>query len=205
MATIRFQCQSCGRELPADCNQTFIDGPLRWCCSSRCSECGSAIESDDIGFPPDEIRQRILESDGCWEVLMTHKSNLNGKLVAVLRDQLNLTLSEIAERFRNVPGVIFSGTRVEAAWIKKLLIEAGTDADIVQISVGEPPGAQRRNESSAPADRLPGRTDSAASRLGALGAETSSGAGKQRCQEPKTRNSTSAGSSAQKSFTRRPG
>lgn len=52
------------------------------------------MEADDIGFPPDEIRQIILSEEGEWYLVIEESESKRAAAVKILRQALDLSLAE---------------------------------------------------------------------------------------------------------------
>lgn len=68
MADIKYKCPECQKTIKANIGQAIIDSRLRWYLSYTCNHCSSIVGMDDLGFPPDAIRQKILDKEGEWIV-----------------------------------------------------------------------------------------------------------------------------------------
>ena len=123
MVEIQYQCAECNKEIKARVNQTIVNSKLKWYLSSICNDCNSAVEMDDFGFPPPEIRQKILEEEGEWE-LKANSAELKNKvkIIKVLRKALNLSIKDASTFLKNLPNII-NGTKVEMQWLKELLLD----------------------------------------------------------------------------------
>ena len=120
--TIR--CVSCGKLTGCKIDQSAIDNTLRWYMAYTCGSCGSAVEFDDVGFPPAEIRKLILDSGGCWEIFLLPEEN-RVKAVKLLKNKLEWTNRDALARLKNPNGPVFQGTRTEVEWLHSLLIQDG--------------------------------------------------------------------------------
>lgn len=71
----------------------------------------------------------MIEKEGEWQ-LITNNPVDKPFLVRVVRSALELDISAAAKLLRQLPGVIYTGTKVEAAWLKAKLHEVGETAEI---------------------------------------------------------------------------
>ena len=129
---VKYQCDECQKTVIASIGQTVINSQLRWYLSYECPSCNSAIEMDDVGFPPDEVRQNILAEEGEWDLILKETELKNkAKLSKLIRQALNLSLQEVLQRLKNLP-IITSGTRTEMQWLKQILAEESIDSSVEQ-------------------------------------------------------------------------
>lgn len=117
MPTIEFVCQQCSSPATADCGESLQGGKLSWYCSYHCEKCGASLELDDLGFPPPEIRKKIVHAYGCWDVILTSTTGNRAQVALALRKILSLDSRYVTELLKKNPCVMFSGTRVEASWV----------------------------------------------------------------------------------------
>jgi large subunit ribosomal protein L7/L12 len=104
----------------AEVDQTAIDGKLRWYLSYRCPICHAAVESDDIGFPPENIRALLIQRDGLWDLYIGDISN-KMEVVKLLRGLLGWSLPKASQRLRDITKPVYSGSKVEVEWLEKVL------------------------------------------------------------------------------------
>lgn len=106
-------------------------GILVWYQSVSCDKCHKAVEVDDFGFPPPDIRNEIMKTEGKWNLIIGEIDS-NKKLIGIrlLRDKLNYTNKEAISLSKNIPGIVYSGTKTEAEWLKGLLAGKGISASI---------------------------------------------------------------------------
>jgi DNA-directed RNA polymerase subunit RPC12/RpoP len=120
VAVIVQKCASCGKTVNAEVDQTAIDGKLRWYISYRCPSCNAAAESDDIGFPPEDIRALLIEHDGLWDLYVDDISN-KMEVMRLLRSLLGWSLTEASRRLRDITKPVYSGSKVEVEWLARSL------------------------------------------------------------------------------------
>lgn len=135
MAQIVQSCDSCDATVLAEVDQTVIDGDLRWYVSLRCPNCGSAVEFDDIGLPPDEIRESLIQCDGRWDLHLERMPGDAASISQVLRSALGWSLSDSLSRLKAGTVRIYSGTRVECEWLKVRLRDVAVSSKVVRSAV----------------------------------------------------------------------
>lgn len=123
MVQIEYKCFECNNVIQANIYQSSIDWQLRWSSSYECPYCASINETDDIGFPPQAIRQKIIDEEGEWQLRIDERSS-SGKIKAlkIIRQILNLSIKEASELIRDY-SKIAKGTKTEMNWLKKRLLE----------------------------------------------------------------------------------
>ena len=133
MVEIQYQCADCNHEIKARVGQAIVNSKLTWYLSYICNNCNSAVEMDDLGFPPIEIRQNILLEEGEWE-LEVNPAELNYKVktIKILRQALNLSIKDASKLSKEFPKII-SGTKVEMQWLKELLLSENIQSSINKI------------------------------------------------------------------------
>jgi DNA-directed RNA polymerase subunit RPC12/RpoP len=121
MINIQYQCPNCEKIIKANIGQAIIDSRLKWYLSYVCNHCSSAVEMDDFGMPPNEIRQQIIEEEGKWKLIVNPTESKNkAKIVKIIRQALSLSIREASSLLNNFPNII-SGTKVEMQWLGQLL------------------------------------------------------------------------------------
>lgn len=127
---VQYQCDECEEIVAASIGQTIINSQLKWYLSYECQECNSTIELDDIGFPPNEIRQIILAEEGEWKLTANRTEIKNkAKLLKIIRQALNLSLQEVSKLFKNFP-VLTSGTKTEMQWLQQILSQESINSSV---------------------------------------------------------------------------
>lgn len=130
MANIELEC-SCSNKVIAQIEQSYINGGMTWYLSYRCAVCKVMVEEDGGEILPDEIRNEILSQEGVWElkILENDKQSLL-KLYKFLRVNLNISLQEIYQIKKIIPGVILKGTKVEVELIYTKLVSMSIKSEI---------------------------------------------------------------------------
>ena len=129
---IRMPCSACGHDGAAQLSQAVCSKQLRWSRSIDCPNCG-IVEEDDIGFPPEALREKILQAFGRWTLVVGEQDRLAA--IKIIRNAFDLSMEEAAARKRAFP-VLYIGTRVEAEWLKALMSASGIASEVARVSEG---------------------------------------------------------------------
>jgi ribosomal protein L7/L12 len=132
MVKIESYCYDCQKPIDVEVSQTVINLCLRWSTSYTCSFCGAMVESDDIGFPPDEIRQSILSEQGEWHLAIEKLEANKVVVMKTLRQTLNLSIIEVKQLLKNCSSSSIQGTQAEMQWLKEHLASEGIQAIIIR-------------------------------------------------------------------------
>ncbi len=116
------------RMVSANIGQIVINGTLRWH-RSGVGKDGVPFEEDGVGLPPECIRDQLIEKGGEWE-LITNESVNKSVVVMVMRSTMQLDMGEAAKLLKKMPGVIYTGTKVEVDWLKSQLLKLGATAEV---------------------------------------------------------------------------
>ena len=131
MAEIQRKCDSCQQNKSVSIGQGF-DYNLFWHESHRCNFCGFAMEMDDRGFPPEDIRQIIIQQEGEY-YLKVDDSCLKFKVasVKIIRSALFLPMSKTKKLLQQFP-ILATGTKIEIEWLQMLLLKDSVVANIIK-------------------------------------------------------------------------
>lgn len=134
MAEIKRNCTNCSAEIISDIGQNVTpNGSLRWYEAYHCPNCNADLEFDDIGIPPDYIRNLILESEGEWTlVVKSLDKSKKFDFTKVLRNLFNYSLQDAIKILSKIPGIIYQGTQAEVQWIQKHLDDYDIDSEIMR-------------------------------------------------------------------------
>jgi len=132
MVETRDYCSDCNNIINLNIYQTVINHNLKWSISYFCSFCNTAIESDDIGFPPDDIRRIILAEEGEYKLLIKHSKINKIKAVKVLRDALVISITEAFNILKIFPQSIVNGTKMEMIYLQNIFENEGIEAEVVK-------------------------------------------------------------------------
>jgi len=125
MATTKERCSQCGSDADVRIGQAIAHGDeLVWSMGTKCPACGLVREADDRGFPPETYRRLILDQDGAWEVVVLGEQDRRQVALAA-KDLFGLSMRDAAQFARRIPGVVWTGTECEAAWVKRHLQKRG--------------------------------------------------------------------------------
>lgn len=127
---IPMPCPACGHDGAAQLSQSARSGQLRWSRSIDCPTCG-VIEEDDIGFPPEPLREKILQGFGRWTLVVGDADRLAA--IGVVRSALKLSMQETAARKHAFP-VLYIGTKAEAEWLGALMGASGIASEVTRMS-----------------------------------------------------------------------
>ena len=108
-----------------DVQQTIVQGRLRW--YRRFLDHGHEVAVEDgVEFPPEDLRRRIMERDGVWELVVPTAS---AATVAHQLGQLpEVDARQILANMRRQPGVPYIGTETEVEWLQLALAKADIDS-----------------------------------------------------------------------------
>ncbi|MBZ8181727.1 hypothetical protein [Oscillatoria salina] len=120
MALISSQCYDCKQLIKFEVQQTIINQKLRWYLSGNCHLCGSSIELDDVGFLPENLRQKILKEEGEWKIIIKNYAQNKSVIIKCFRQILNISTVEAYRKIQetvNNHDFIYRGTKVEIEWL----------------------------------------------------------------------------------------
>ena len=135
---INRKCGSCGEEIRCRYTQFLRSHELGWERECSCLFCGHSEALYDLGPPPEEIRDLIIQRHGTWGVRVGADARLP-VVLKVLKQDLKFSNDELKAVINRIPGVILNGTNVEMEWIAYLLrrnhVECAVVADSAVSSV----------------------------------------------------------------------
>ncbi|MBL8193113.1 MAG: hypothetical protein JNM06_04775 [Blastocatellia bacterium] len=126
-------CDKCKKEISIFIGQIAFDGELRWSLSYNCPYCGDCIEMDDVGFPPNHVREALMSLYGKWGLSVNESKEKKVKIISIIRKAFRLSIGEVGKLIKQLPGVILTGTEAEMKWLNYLLEEEGLNAKVVKI------------------------------------------------------------------------
>ena len=129
---IRDTCDNCQCEIDMTVAQTVINRNLKWYKSYSCPFCGSASELDGDGFPPNAIRKIFLDNEGEWSISFGEQDIYKVAIMKILRQNLDLSISQVNQMLKQFPNSFISGTKTEMAWIKDIFESADIQVSLVQ-------------------------------------------------------------------------
>ncbi|RKZ69998.1 MAG: hypothetical protein DRR19_33650 [Candidatus Parabeggiatoa sp. nov. 1] len=130
MATISSFCQECGKAVQLHVGQSIDVSELVWHSGYSC-DCGTQIQMDDTGVPPDEIRYEIIKAEGLWHLSIHEEGKQRLIAAKEIRTALHLPFSDLKAILKSIPGRLKSGTKAEMEWLKKCLSNKGINVEIV--------------------------------------------------------------------------
>jgi hypothetical protein len=122
-ASLPSTCAACRRPGPLVVRQTIVKGSLFWLESFSCI-CGHAFEAKNVGLPTPAARSALMSAAGQVQVFVDALST-DGKTVKVLAALLSAPAAEVRRALASLPALIWEGTTVEAAFMKKALTTSG--------------------------------------------------------------------------------
>ena len=132
MGEMSAPCPDCGADVSIDIGQAVVaDNRLLWSKSISCGACGLATEEDGDGFPPESLRQSLLDSGGIWRALLVTSSDRQ-IAVMMLRKILGLDLNAAAVLLRSSSAELWRGTRVECDWLANHMRGCGVETTVRQ-------------------------------------------------------------------------
>jgi hypothetical protein len=133
MAIVRGRCRSCGSEIDVTVGQAVYDGGLVWHKGYSCPYCGDKTEEDGRGPAPEEVRCAVLQQEGEWALVLAEAGTRATTALKLLRQALNLSLGEVGELRRHLPGTVVTGTRAEMERLVAILSAERLQAVINKI------------------------------------------------------------------------
>lgn len=130
MAKITISCPDCRQETTVTVGQVAHPDGIRWFQSINCHHCGLAIESDEHGLTPDEIRDVLILTEGEWGLVLESKVTIH--VLKVLRDLLVLPLREVKTAAQQP--YLARGTTVEIKYIQNLLEQRHIHVSCMRIT-----------------------------------------------------------------------
>ncbi|MFT3857805.1 MAG: hypothetical protein QM742_10025 [Aquabacterium sp.] len=120
-------CPQCGAANGLRVGQLIRQGKLRWYETVNCDSCNMRSESDGIGIAPQSLREKLIASNGVWQVKVNEPKSTT-TVAKVVRDALALEMKEAVQMAKGLPGVVYTGTKSEANWLIDLLEKSGEQA-----------------------------------------------------------------------------
>ena len=111
--------------------QTVVDGNLRWY-RSGVGKDGIVFEEVGVGMSPEYIRDYLIKKEGEWELIAGDPTN-KSMVIRVMRSVMQLKMAEASKLLKDLPGVIYSGTKVEVDWLKAKLLESDIVVEVRRL------------------------------------------------------------------------
>lgn len=140
MVLVQDYCHDCHKFIPFTIEQTVVNNKLRWYISYNCNFCGSSMQFDEIGLPPEEIRQQILKDEGEWEIIIKNFDKQKQTLTKSLRKTLQLSTVELHQKLKTLrenPSILHSGTKSEMEWLYIHLKSDDIESIFLQPKIAE--------------------------------------------------------------------
>lgn len=127
MPRILYRCSECHTPLDADIEQADEDGLVRWHASYFCDECGHASMAAEgsMGFPPDELRNRLVLSEGRFGLVVDDDSLGDSHLARMISEGFGLSMRAAGNHVEEIPGIAFRGTREECEFLERAILREG--------------------------------------------------------------------------------
>ncbi|WP_133821313.1 hypothetical protein [Tahibacter aquaticus] len=122
--TASLACPNCGAAKASKIRQTIRSGKLFWSESTNCLICGTQIEVDGTGFPPENIRKILYVEYGKWKIRLTSKK-ISPVTLKIIRELFDLNMEKLRRIIENFPDIILPLTNVEATWLAQHLGRVG--------------------------------------------------------------------------------
>lgn len=84
--------------------------------------------------PNQEIVDAILEQDGTWEINIENGQTDKVAIMKVLRNELNMTISQLKSILKDIDKFKFQGTRAEVAKFEYAFKNVGIKTSIVRLN-----------------------------------------------------------------------
>lgn len=130
MDLTNFRCEKCGNAINIHAGQKLVDGRLFWSLSYNCNKCGNNMEVDGVDSTPEDVRNMILVAEGRWVLTIEDATNMAAEILKILKQVLNLSMSDVAKLKKSIPGDIANGTKTEMLRLKLLLQKSGFSPSI---------------------------------------------------------------------------
>ena len=126
---------NCGHERDLSVGQAVVHQTIVWHASYSCTHCGQQCEEDGRGPAPLYIRQRILEENGRWELVVKTRTDNLARAIKVLRHSLAWSMNDVMAHKKLLPGPVLTGTQAEMEWLARLLGSEGIECSINRLPI----------------------------------------------------------------------
>jgi len=133
MSDIDWKCSDCSESVSVSFGQTVSLMGFMWSASYQCANCGAQVEMDEIGFPPEEVRKRILEVSGINTIQVECDNKRKIQLAKLFVDELKIDLKQslkAANIILKFGGI--KGTYVEMEWLKDELDKRNIQSKLLE-------------------------------------------------------------------------
>jgi hypothetical protein len=83
---------------------------------------------------PDEVRIAVLQQEGEWALVLAEPGTRATIALKLLRQALNLSLGEVGELRKRLPGTVVTGTRAEMERLLGILSAEGFHVSVTRLS-----------------------------------------------------------------------
>lgn len=129
---VKYPCPSCDCPDQMRISQSGFSGDLRWSESVNCIQCGLTTEADGLGFPSEEIREKMLSVNGRWKVFLDEVKSSSAASRVIMK-LLAAQPKKALEILRNSVDGVYVGTRVEALWFAEKFKEVGESPRVFHV------------------------------------------------------------------------
>lgn len=119
---VGYPCPDCGLSDQLRVGQSGFGGKLLWGEYICCVQCGLTTEASGVGFPPEEIREKMLAVNGQWVVFLDQVKS-SAIAAKVIMKSLDVEPKQAFWALRNSLEGVYRGTQVEALWLADKLTE----------------------------------------------------------------------------------
>jgi predicted RNA-binding Zn-ribbon protein involved in translation (DUF1610 family) len=123
---VSYPCPDCGLADQLRVGQSGFDGRLRWGEYTCCVQCGLTTEASGVGFPPEEIREKMIAVNGQWVVFLDQVKS-SAITTKVIMKSLDVESKQALGALRNPMEGVYRGTQVEALWLADKLKDCGEE------------------------------------------------------------------------------
>jgi hypothetical protein len=118
MVALTVSCSACDQPVGAEAGQRVRGDMLTWYMAYRCPHCGNSLAADssDLLTPPN-VREALLQQGGVWLLIVTEIAAPAAPFWEEVRRTLGLTLPDLAQLKKQMPGVLYIGTQAESMWL----------------------------------------------------------------------------------------
>jgi hypothetical protein len=120
-------CPDCSKPAIFDFNEKIRDSALFWSASLTCRACGYAVEMDDKGSLPDDLRSRMIAEEGLWELEI---GSTNVYTMKAIHQVMQIHINELAGLKKQMPCVIYRGTKTEVKLYFNRMLGLVPDMDV---------------------------------------------------------------------------
>ena len=128
----RALCPECNGEIVSSQGQKDVGNYVHWFRSLRCADCEYAIEEDG-DETPNEIRTFLIKRDGLWGLKLNTQERASASY-KVIRDMLELPLSDILKIKKEKTDIIYKGTKVECLHYQRRAFMCSLELECIELN-----------------------------------------------------------------------